>query len=54
MRLVITNHTSQTIYMDALMTVPGRKDVLLNSILPVQSGLKGYESWPHPIVQLVL
>jgi hypothetical protein len=54
MMLVIRNGTKQTLNIDALMTVPGKKGVAKTSILPLQPGLSGYESWPHPIVQLVL
>ena len=54
MMLHIHNNTKQTLNMDALMTVPDKKAVAKTSILPVQPGLSGFESWPHPIVQLVL
>ena len=54
MLLVITNHSNRKASMAALMTVPERKDVQETSILDILPGLKDYESWPHPIVQLVL
>ena len=54
MLLVIQNHTKQTLNVDALMTVPSEKEAVETTILPVKPGLGGYESWPHPIVQLVL
>jgi predicted acyl esterase len=54
MMLHIHNNTKQTLHMDALMTVPDKKGIAKTSILPVQPGLSGFESWPHPIVQLVL
>lgn len=54
MMLHIHNRTKHTLNVDALMTVPGRKGIARTSILPVQPGFSGYESWPHPIVQLVL
>jgi hypothetical protein len=54
MMLVIHNGTEQTLNMDALMTVPGKKGVFKSNILPIQPGLSDYESWPHPIVQLML
>ena len=54
MLLHIHNNTKQTLNVDAIMTVPGKKEILKTSILPVQPGLSGFESWPHPIVQLVL
>jgi len=54
MMLHLHNNTKQTLEMDALMTVPDKKGIAKTSILPVQPGLSGFESWPHPIVQLVL
>ncbi len=54
MMLHIHNNTKQTLEMDALMTVPDKKGIAKTSILPVRPGLSGFESWPHPIVQLVL
>lgn len=54
MMLHIHNNTKQTLNMDALMTVPDKKGIAKTTILPVQPGLSGFESWPHPIVQLVL
>jgi hypothetical protein len=52
--LVIENKLPRRLYLDALMTVPNRKGVFKTSILPVEAKLQNYESWPHPIVQLVL
>ena len=54
MLLVIQNHTKRKLFIDALMTVPQRTRAQKTSILPVEPVLTGYESWPHPIVQLVL
>jgi hypothetical protein len=54
MMLHIHNNTKHTLNVDALMTVPGKKGIVKTSILPVRAGLSGFESWPHPIVQLVL
>jgi hypothetical protein len=54
MMLHIHNNTKQTLNVDALMTVPDKKGIAKTNILPVQPGLSGFESWPHPIVQLVL
>jgi hypothetical protein len=54
MMLVIRNRTKQTLYMDALMTVPNKKGVAKTNVLPIEPGLSGYESWPHAIIQLVL
>jgi hypothetical protein len=54
MMLHIHNNTKHTLNMDALMTLPNQKEIAKTTILPVQPGLSGFESWPHPIVQLVL
>jgi hypothetical protein len=54
MMLVITSKLKRQLFVDALMTVPGKKEIYKTSVLPVQPGLAGFESWPHPIVQLVL
>jgi hypothetical protein len=54
MVLHIHNNTKHTLIMDALMTVPGGRGILKTSILPVQPGLSGFESWQYPIVQLAL
>lgn len=54
MMLHIHNNAKQTLNVDALMTVPDKKGIGKTSILPVQPGLSRFDSWPHPIVQLVL
>jgi hypothetical protein len=54
MLLHIHNNTKQPLDVDALMTIPNKKGIAKTSILTVQPGLSGFESWPHPIVQLVL
>lgn len=54
MLLVIKNKTKSRLLMDGLMTVPGKNGIATTSILPVGAGLSDFESWPHPIVQLVL
>jgi hypothetical protein len=55
MMLVIQNRLKQRLFLDALMTVPNQKGGMYKtSILPVEKGLTNFESWPHPIVQLVL
>ena len=54
MALTIDNKTKRSVGMEALMSVPGKKDVFKTSILPVKPGKSGLESWPHPISQLVL
>jgi hypothetical protein len=54
MLLTIRNKLKRRLYLDALMTVPGEKETYKTSILPIEPGLSDFESWPHPIVQLVL
>jgi hypothetical protein len=54
MLLEIRNRSDWKLFIDALMTVPGKKSARKTSIVPLGPGLVGYESWPHPIVQLVL
>ena len=54
MALTIDNKMKRGVSMEGLMTIPGKKDPLKTSILPVQPGKSGLESWPHPIWQLVL
>ncbi|WP_347989639.1 hypothetical protein [Methylomonas sp. AM2-LC] len=54
MILSMHNNTKHTLNVDALMTVPGKKGIAKTSILPLQPGISSFESWPHPIVQLVL
>jgi hypothetical protein len=52
--LVIQNKTNHVLRFDAMMTVPTDKNPHNTSILPVSAKLSNYESWPDPIVQLVL
>jgi hypothetical protein len=54
MILITRNKLKQKILFDALMTIPEKKDIYKTSILPVEPMLTGIETWPHPIVQLVL
>jgi len=54
MALTIDNKMKRGVSMEALMSIPGKKDVFKTSILPVKAGKSGLESWPHPISQLVL
>lgn len=54
MALTIDNKMKRGVSMEGLMTIPGKKDPLKTSILPVQAGKSGLESWPHPIWQLVI
>jgi len=54
MTLTIDNKMKRPVSMEALMSVPGKKDVFKTPILPVKAGKSGLEAWPHPISQLVL
>ena len=54
MLLVIRNRLKRSVSLDALMTVPGDNGVHETSVLPVGPGRSNTESWPHPIVQLML
>ena len=54
MLLMTRNKLKRSLFLDAVMTVPKNKGIYKTSILPVKPGLKNVESWPHPIVQLVL
>ena len=54
MMLIIQNKLRRELRMDALMTVPGKEEIYKTSIVPIEGGLSDYESWPHPIVQLVV
>jgi len=54
MMLVIRNKLKHRLYLDALMTIPGKEEILKTSVLPIEPNLSDFESWPHPIVQLVL
>jgi hypothetical protein len=54
MLLVTQNRLKRSISLDALMTVPGDKGIHETSVLPVGPGRSNTESWPHPIVQLML
>jgi len=54
MMLVIQNRLKRKLYVNALMTVPGKSGIFKTDILPIPPALTDYESWPRPIVQLVL
>jgi hypothetical protein len=54
MLLVIRNRLKRKLFLDALMTIPEKKGIYKTSVLPVEPNLSNFESWPHPIVQLVL
>jgi len=54
MTLEIQNKTKRGLSMEALMSVPNKKDVIKTSIQSVQAGKSGLETWPHAISQLVV
>lgn len=54
MMLTLRNRTAHSLKMKALMTVPGEKDSFETSIVPLRAGLTNFESWPHPIVKLLV
>lgn len=54
MMLTTKNNLKRTVEFDALMTVPGKDGIFKTTIVPVPPSLSSFESWPHPIVQLVL
>jgi hypothetical protein len=54
MLLVIQNRLNRMLLLDALITIPEKKEVHNTSILPVEARHRSFESWPNPIVQLVL
>jgi hypothetical protein len=54
MMLVIRNKLKRRLYLDGLMTRPGSDEIFTTNVLPVEPNLSDFESWPHPIVQLVL
>jgi len=54
MILITQSKLKHRLLFDALMTVPGKDGILKTNILPIDAGLSSFESWPHPIVQLVL
>jgi len=54
MALTIDNKMKLGVSMEALGSIPGKKDPIKTSIRSVEAGKSGLELWPHPIVQLVL
>lgn len=52
--LVVRNNLDRRMLVDALMAVPEKKGIYKTSVLPVLPRTSNFESWPHPIVQLVL
>lgn len=54
MLLTVQNKLNHRLSYEALMTVPRREGILKTNVLPIEPRLASFESWPHPIVQLVL
>ena len=54
MLLTIVNRTKYKLAMQALMVTPNQQRPQATSIIPIEPGLINFESWPHPIAQLVL
>jgi hypothetical protein len=54
MALTIDNKMKHSVSMEALGSIPGRKDPIKTSIQSVAAGKSGLELWPHPLAQLVL
>jgi hypothetical protein len=54
MLLVTRNKLKRKLFFDAQMTIPAKTEIYKTSVLPVEPNLSNFESWPHPIVQLVL
>jgi hypothetical protein len=54
MLLVIENKTRHRLSMDAAMSVPNQDGFIRTSIVAIPASLSDFESWPNPIVQLVL
>lgn len=54
MALTIDNKMKRGVSMEALGSIPGKKDPIKTNIRSVEAGKSGLELWPHPITQLVL
>ena len=52
--LTIDNKIEHDVSMEAMGSVPGKKDTFKDKIAPVKAGKSSTEFWPHPIAQLVL
>ena len=52
--LSVTNHFAKPVKYRAAMQPGGKSVFYETSSCPVAAGLGAFESWPHPIVQLVL
>ncbi len=54
MLLTLKSNIKQKLYLDAVMVVTTSKGSYKTDLLPLQPGHTSFESWPHPIIQLVL
>jgi len=54
MALTIDNKIKRDVTMEAMGSIPGKKDAFKDNIAPVKAGKSSTEFWPHPIAQLVL
>ena len=54
MLLTVQSKLDHRLSYEALMTVPKREGIQNTSVVPIEPRLASFESWPHPIVQLVL
>jgi hypothetical protein len=54
MLLTIENRSSHWLAYEAHMKVPKRDGFYKTSVLPIGPHLMNFESWPHPIVELML
>ena len=54
MMLVTRNGLKRTLTFDASMTIPEGKGPIKTGVTPVDPGQSSYESWPNPIIRLVL
>jgi hypothetical protein len=54
MLLSVQNKLNRGFSYVAIMTVPTKKEIIKTHVLHVEARLSNFESWPHPIVKLVL
>jgi hypothetical protein len=54
MKLTLMSNVTKILYMDGVMGLPEDSLMYKTSILPVRPGAMNSETWPHPIVLLVL
>ena len=54
MALTIDNKLRRDVGMEAIGSIPGKKEPFKDKIVPVKAGKSNTEFWPHAIAQLVL